>query len=221
MVASPLSSARAVAGVSTCIKICGVTRVEDALLATELGAHAIGLVFHPGSPRCVTLAQAAAIARAVPAFTTVVGLFVNADPANIRKTIDAVPLDILQFHGNESPADCRLYGRRYLKAVRMAPEIDLVKCAADFHDAAGLLLDAHVTGAWGGTGRKFDWTRVPAKLSRPVILSGGLSPDNVAEGIRMLRPAAVDVSSGVESAPGIKDPVKLKAFIREVLHADV
>lgn len=203
------------------VKICGITRVEDALLASELGAHAIGLVFHPGSPRCVSAEQASQIARAVPAFTTVVGLFVNAEPANIRRLLDSVPLDLLQFHGNETPADCQLYGRRYVKAVRMAPEVDLVKYATDFHEAAGLLLDAHVAGAWGGTGQKFDWSSVPAGLSRPVILSGGLNPDNVAAGIRTLRPAAVDVSSGVESGPGIKDPDKLKAFIREAQNADV
>jgi phosphoribosylanthranilate isomerase len=203
------------------IKICGITRVEDALLTADLGAHAIGLVFHPGSPRCVTPAQAARIARALPAFITVVGLFVNATPANIREVTAAVPLDVLQFHGSESPEDCRILGRRYIKAVRMAPEVDLVKCAADFHDASGLLLDAHVAGAWGGTGQRFDWARVPSGIARPIILSGGLNPDNVAEGIRLLRPAAVDVSSGVESAPGIKDPDKLKAFIREAQHADV
>jgi phosphoribosylanthranilate isomerase len=203
------------------IKICGITRIEDALLAADLGAHAIGLVFHPGSPRCVTPEQAARIAAAVPAFMTVVGLFVSADPANIRKVLDAVPLDVLQFHGDEAPADCRRFGRRYVKAVRMAPEVDLVKCATDFHDAVGLLLDAHVAGEWGGTGQRFDWARVPAGLSRPVILSGGLNPDNVADGMRALQPAAVDVSSGVEAAPGIKDPAKLKAFIHEVQHANV
>lgn len=203
------------------IKICGITRVEDALLAADLGAHAIGLVFHPGSPRAVSPAQAARIAAALPAFITVVGLFVNADPATIRKVIDEVPLDLLQFHGNESPADCVGYGRRFIKAVRMAPAVDLVKCAADFHGASGLLLDAHVTGAWGGTGQRFDWARVPHGLARPVILSGGLIPENVAEGIRVVRPVAVDVSSGVESAPGIKDAEKLKSFIYEAQHADV
>lgn len=203
------------------IKICGITRVEDAQLAAELGAHAIGLVFHPGSPRAISFDAAARIAAALPAFISVVGLFVNADPANIRRAIAEVPLDLLQFHGDESPADCSLHGRRYIKAIRMAPGVDLVKCATDFHQSAGLLLDAHVQGAWGGTGQRFDWARVPAGLSRPVVLSGGLNPNNVAQGIRAVRPAAVDVSSGVESAPGIKDPEKLKQFIREAQHADV
>lgn len=203
------------------IKICGITRAEDALLAAELGAHAIGLVFHPGSPRAVSPAQAARIAEALPPFVTVVGLFVNAEPATIRAVMEEVPLDLLQFHGNETPADCAGLGRRYIKAVRMAPEVDLVKYAADFHGASGLLLDAHVTGAWGGTGQRFDWARVPHGLARPVILSGGLTPENVADGIRVVRPMAVDVSSGVESAPGIKDPEKLKSFIHEAQHADV
>lgn len=203
------------------IKICGITRVEDALLAAELGAHAIGFVFHPGSPRAVTPDAAARIAAELPAFISVVGLFVNADPANIRSIIQTVPVDLLQFHGDESAAACAPYGRRYIKAVRMAPEVDLVKCAADFHQSAGLLLDAHVAGAWGGTGQRFDWARVPRDLAKPVILSGGLHPENVAAGIRAVRPVAVDVSSGVESAPGIKDAEKLKAFIREAQHADV
>lgn len=203
------------------IKICGITRLEDALRAAELGAHAVGFVFHPGSPRAVSLAEAARIAAALPAFISTVGLFVNADPANIRNAIAEVPLDLLQFHGDEAPADCVGFGRRYIKAVRMAPGVDLVKCAADFHQSAGLLLDAHVAGTWGGTGQRFDWARVPQGLERPVILSGGLNPENVAAGIRAVRPVAVDVSSGVESAPGIKDPDKLKAFIHEAQHADV
>lgn len=203
------------------VKICGITRVEDALRAAELGAHAIGFVFHAGSPRAVTPEAAARIAAELPAFISVVGLFVNADPATIRRAITEVPLDLLQFHGDESPADCAGYGRRYIKAVRMAPGVDLVKCAADFHGSAGLLLDAHVAGAWGGTGQRFDWARVPHDLGRPLVLSGGLTPQNVAAGIRAVRPVAVDVSSGVESAPGIKDPDKLKAFIHEAQHADV
>ncbi|MDX2217845.1 MAG: phosphoribosylanthranilate isomerase [Burkholderiales bacterium] len=203
------------------IKICGITRVEDALLAAELGAHAVGFVFHPGSPRAVTPQAAARIAAALPAFISVVGLFVNASPANIREAAEVVPLDLLQFHGDEAPEACSGYGRRYIKAVRMAPGVDLVKCAAEFHQSAGLLLDAHVAGAWGGTGQRFDWARVPKGLAKPVILSGGLSPENVADGIRAVRPVAVDVSSGVESAPGIKDPEKLKAFIHEAQHADV
>lgn len=203
------------------IKICGITRVEDALLAAELGAHAIGFVFHPGSPRAVTPETAARITAHLPGFISVVGLFVNASPANIREAIQTVPLDLLQFHGDETPEACTGHGRRFIKAVRMAPGVDLVKCAADFHQSAGLLLDAHVTGTWGGTGQRFDWARVPQGLAQPMILSGGLGPDNVAEGIRAVRPVAVDVSSGVESAPGIKDPDKLKAFIHEAQHADV
>lgn len=203
------------------VKICGITRVEDALLAAELGAHAIGLVFHRQSPRAVSIEQATRIANALPPFVSVVGLFVNAERANIRKVLEAVPINLLQFHGDETPLKCRGHGRRYIKAVRMAADVDLVKCAIDFHDAAGLLLDAHVVGIYGGTGQRFDWGQVPAGVGSPIILSGGLNPANVAAGIRAVRPVAVDVSSGVESAPGIKDPEKLKAFIREAQHADV
>lgn len=203
------------------IKICGITRIEDALLATELGAHALGFVFHPASPRAVSASQAAAIVRELPPFVSIVGLFVNADPVNIRQVRDSVALDLLQFHGDETPAFCNAQEQRHIKAIRMAPGVDLLKCAVDFGAASALLLDAHVKGAYGGTGQRFDWSRVPAGISKPVILSGGLEAANVADGICAVRPFAVDVSSGVESAPGIKDPDKLRAFIREAQHADV
>ena len=203
------------------IKICGITRLEDALLAAELGAHALGFVFHPASPRAVSASVAASIVRELPPFISIVGLFVNADPANIRSIRETVRLDTLQFHGDETPAFCNSQGDRHIKAVRMAPGVDLLKCAVDYSGASALLLDAHVKGVYGGTGQRFDWSRVPQGMSTPVILSGGLDAANVADGIRAVQPYAVDVSSGVESAPGIKDPDKLRAFIREAQHADV
>lgn len=206
---------------NTRIKICGITRVEDALLAVRLGAHAIGLVLHAPSRRLVTPAQARAIVDALPPFIQTVGLFVNAPRETVAGILDEVPIDILQFHGEETPEDCRGYGRRYLRAVRMAPGVDLVECAVRFSDASALLLDAHVAGAYGGTGHTFDWSRIPGDLTLPVVLSGGLNVGNVAQGVRQVRPFAVDVSSGVESAPGIKDADKLQAFINEVRNADV
>lgn len=203
------------------IKICGITRPEDALLAAELGAEAIGLVMHADSRRRISLEQAGRILEVLPPFVQVVGLFVNAPRSAIAQVLAEIPLDLLQFHGDESPEGCRGHGRRYLRAVRMSPEVDLLECGVQFSDAAALLLDAHVAGAYGGTGHVFDWSRIPVGLNRPVILSGGLHAGNVAAGIRQVRPFAVDVSSGVESAPGIKDAVKLKAFINEVRNADV
>ena len=202
------------------IKICGLTRREDLLAAAELGADAIGLVFYPKSPRYVDLPRAAELARAAPPFVSVVGLFVNADPALVRETLAAVPLDLLQFHGDEDESYCRQFDRPYVKAARVRPGLDLVQYALSFPSARALLLDAYVEG-YGGAGETFDWRLIPSDLPLPVILSGGLTPENVTEAVRAVRPAAVDVSSGVEAAKGIKDRAKIAAFIAGVRNADV
>ncbi|MHB1231772.1 MAG: phosphoribosylanthranilate isomerase [Burkholderiales bacterium] len=201
------------------VKICGITRVEDALACARLGADAIGLVFYAPSPRHVSVAQARAIMVALPPFITTVGLFVDARPAEVQAVLSQLPLDMLQFHGDEAPEYCRAFGRPYLKALRVKPGPDLVQYASAFAEAKGLLLDAHVEGIAGGTGQAFDWSLIPAQLPLPVILSGGLSPANVTAAIRHVRPAAVDVSSGVEAAKGIKDADKIAAFMQGVRNA--
>jgi phosphoribosylanthranilate isomerase len=195
------------------VKICGITRLQDLHDACDAGADALGFVFYERSPRQVTIESAAALLRELPPFVQSVGLFVNAEPAFIERVLNEVSLDLLQFHGNETPADCSRFGRPYIKAVRVNPHMDLLKCAADFDAARGLLLDACVPGVPGGTGERFDWSLIPSNLSRPVILSGGLTPFNVAEAVQRVRPWAVDVSSGVEAAKGIKDAHKIAQFI--------
>ena len=197
----------------TRVKICGITRIEDALHAAQAGADAIGLVFYAKSLRYVEAATAAAIARALPPFVGVVGLFVDALEDYVRAVLERVPLDVLQFHGKESPAYCARYGRPYLKAVRVREDTDLLQCAADYAAAQALLLDAYVSGVPGGTGERFDWARIPAALPKPIVLSGGLTADNVQDAILQVHPWAVDVSSGVEAAPGRKDPAKVSLFI--------
>jgi len=204
----------------TRIKICGITSIDDGLAAANAGADAIGLVFYPKSPRFVEPGRAAAIARAMPPFVNVVGLFVNAEAATVREALATVPLGLLQFHGDEDEAYCRQFDRPYLKAARMGPGFDLVQYAASFGSAQALLLDAFVDG-YGGGGKTFDWSMIPPGLPRPIVLSGGLNPDNVAEAVRRVRPPAVDVSSGVEAAKGIKDHAKIAAFIAGVRNADV
>jgi len=203
------------------VKICGITRVEDAVHAASLGADAIGLVFYAQSPRAVSIAQARDIVRALPAFVTVVGLFVNAPPDEIRAVLNQVRLDALQFHGLEPPEQCRAFGRPYIKAVSMRAGVDICACARDYADSAALLLDTHDEEAPGGTGRSFDWSRAPGDLGKALILAGGLTPDNVAEAIRQVRPYAVDVSSGVEASKGIKDHHKMAQFINEVNHVSL
>lgn len=195
------------------VKICGVTRAQDLHAACDAGADALGFVFYEKSPRHLTIDAAAALVREVPPFVQAVGLFVDAEPAFIEAVLRAVPLDLLQFHGNETPADCARVGRPYIKAVRVNRDTDLLKCAADFEAARGLLLDAFVPGVPGGTGERFDWSLIPPDLPKPVILSGGLTPDNVAEAVECVRPWAVDVSSGVEVSKGIKDAHKIAQFI--------
>ncbi|MBC9072210.1 phosphoribosylanthranilate isomerase [Thauera sp. CAU 1555] len=203
----------------TRIKICGLTRPDDVRAAVDAGADAIGLVFYPPSPRHVELAQAATLAALIPPFVTTVGLFVNADEAQVRRVLDAVPLQLLQFHGDESEAECARFGRPWIKAARMRPGVDLLEFAACHPGARGILVDAFVDG-YGGGGKVFDWSLIPDGFDRPLVLSGGLTPDNVSEAVRRVRPWAVDVSSGVESAKGIKDARLITAFIAGVRNAD-
>jgi phosphoribosylanthranilate isomerase len=204
----------------TRVKICGLTRTEDARIAVEYGADAIGLVFFEGSPRHVTRQQAGAITAAVAPFVTVVGLFVDASPSRIGSVLDKVPLGLLQFHGHEANENCKRYGLPFIKSVPMTPGTDLRSWIREYPDARGLLLDAWLPRAHGGGGEPFDWSWVPRNLPVPVILAGGLTPANVAEAIRQVRPYAVDVSSGVESAKGIKSTEKLSAFINGVRVSD-
>ncbi len=184
-------------------------------MAVRLGADALGLVFYPSSPRALTAEQAQAIIAALPPFVTTVGLFVNETESMIRALMAQAPLDLLQFHGDESEADCARYGRPYIKALRMKDGVDIEKQARQYQTAAGILLDSYQQGVPGGTGQAFDWTRIPA-LEQPLILAGGLNPANVSAAIETVRPYAVDVSGGVEAAKGIKDQQKMAAFINEV-----
>jgi len=195
------------------VKICGITRAQDLHAACEAGADALGFVFYDKSPRHVSPGTATALLRELPPFVQSVGLFVNADPAFVESVLRVAPLDLLQFHGDETRADCARYGRPWIKAVRVSAGTDLLKCAADFAGARGLLLDAFVPGVPGGTGERFDWGLIPPDLPLPVVLSGGLDPANVVDAVRTVRPWAVDVSSGVEAAKGIKDPQKVAQFI--------
>lgn len=203
-------------GVRTRIKICGVTRVEDARIAVELGADAIGLVFYAPSPRSVGLAQARAIIAAIPPFVTIVGLFVDPAQDEVESVLRGCSLSLLQFHGDEAPDFCRRFGLPYIKAARVRADGDLVQYLASYHAAQGWLLDAYHEQLYGGTGESFDWKLIPRDLARPVILSGGLTPDNVGVAVRQVRPWAVDVSSGVEAAKGAKDAAKIAAFIAGV-----
>jgi phosphoribosylanthranilate isomerase len=196
------------------IKICGLRDPEMARFAAEQGADAIGLVFHASSPRAVEAEMAARIVANLPPFVSAVGLFVDADPDRIEQVLKRVPLDLLQFHGDETPEQCRRFGKPYLKAVRVKPGLDLLEYATRYSDARGILVDAWVPGVAGGTGETFDWGLLPACLPLPLVLSGGLHAGNVAEAIRQVRPWAVDVSSGVESGKGIKDADKIAAFIK-------
>ncbi|TVT79065.1 phosphoribosylanthranilate isomerase [Pseudomonas sp. H3(2019)] len=197
-------------------KICGITRIEDALAAVDAGADAIGLVFYAKSPRSVTVQQARAIIAALPPFVTTVGLFVNASRCELGEILDAVPLDLLQFHGDETPADCEGYHRPYIKALRVKAGDDIAASCNAYAKASGILLDTYVEGVPGGTGEAFDWSLIPQGLSKPIILAGGLSAANVAEAIARVHPYAVDVSGGVEQSKGIKDHAKIRAFIQAV-----
>jgi phosphoribosylanthranilate isomerase len=203
----------------TRIKICGLTREADVDAAVEAGADAIGLNFCDQSPRRVSVARAAELARRLPPFVAPVGIFVNAKPAETAAAVAAIPQLLLQHHGDETAADCRRHARPYLRAARMAPGFDLLDFAAQYPDALGVLLDAHVEG-YGGGGKVFDWSLIPHDVPLPVVLSGGLHAANVVEGILRVRPWAVDVSSGVESAKGIKDAAAMRRFCDAVREAD-
>ncbi|PKQ39457.1 MULTISPECIES: phosphoribosylanthranilate isomerase [Pseudomonas] len=200
-------------------KICGITRIEDALAAVAAGADAIGLVFYGKSPRAVGVEQAAAIVQALPPFVTTVGLFVDMPRDQLQQLLQRLPLDLLQFHGDESPADCEGHGRPYIKALRVRPGEDVAAAMAPYSGARGILLDTFVEGVPGGTGASFDWSLVPENAAKPIILAGGLDAGNVAEAIRQVRPYAVDVSGGVEASKGIKDAGKIHAFVQAVRDA--
>ncbi|MGD8558213.1 MAG: phosphoribosylanthranilate isomerase [Gammaproteobacteria bacterium] len=200
----------------TRVKICGITRARDALKAVEFGADAIGLVFYEKSPRAVTIDDARAIIQKLPPFVSVVGLFVDPSPKDVAAVLHRVALDMLQFHGDEPPADCSAYKRPYIKAIRMREGIDVAAEVKRYATARGILLDTYDPKLPGGTGRVFDWSTIPRGLEKPVILAGGLTPDNVWQAITKVRPFAVDVSGGVEAEKGIKDIEKMAAFMRGV-----
>ena len=206
--------------IRTRTKICGITRPEDGVFAASQGADAIGLVFYPPSPRYVSAEQACEVIVALPPFVTTVGLFVDATEAEVRTILDTVPLDLLQFHGSEDEVYCQSFGRPYLKAIRMADGVNLAEQAKRYPSASALLLDSYQSGVPGGTGHAFDWARIPEGLDKPIILAGGLGTENIDEAIRTVRPYAVDVSSGVEAAKGIKDTAKIIAFMRGVERAN-
>jgi phosphoribosylanthranilate isomerase len=204
----------------TRIKICGITRAEDVEAVAGSGADALGLVFYAKSPRHVSVQQAAQLAAHIPSFVTLVGLFVNPSEEEVREVLRHVPLDVLQFHGEEAPEFCARFGRPYLKAIRVKAGVDLVQCAVRYTGAQGLLMDAYIEGTHGGTGAVFEWSLIPQELRPRIILSGGLDESNVAVAITQVRPYAVDVSSGVEESKGIKDAEKIKRFVDEVKRID-
>jgi phosphoribosylanthranilate isomerase len=203
----------------TRIKICGITRAQDLDAAVHAGADAVGFVLYPASARCVSIELAAELASRLPPFVTPVALFVNPSSDLVHRVVQAIPQVMLQFHGDESAAQCRAAQRPYLRAARMESSFDLLNFASQFPDAQALLLDAHVEG-YGGGGKVFDWSLIPHNVPRPVVLSGGLHAGNVAAGILQVRPSAVDVSSGVEVSKGIKDPVAIRRFCDAVRRAD-
>ncbi len=204
----------------TRVKICGITRPEHARAAAVAGADAIGLMFYAPSPRHVTRARAREICAALPPLVSVVGVFVNPEPRDIETVVEGLPVDLLQFHGEEPPELCAGAGKPYVKAVRVRTGEDIAAAAVRYPAARALLLDAHHDALWGGTGTRFDWDVVPRDIGCPVVLAGGLTPENVAGAIRRVRPFAVDVSGGVESAPGEKDVRSMERFMREVASAE-
>lgn len=197
-------------------KICGITRVEDALAAVSAGVDAIGLVFYAPSPRHVSIKQATAITNALPPFVSVVGLFVDASQQEVESVLTHVCIDVLQFHGDESEADCIRFGLPYLKAVRVKESTNLIQYAEMYSTAKALLLDTYSEQAVGGTGQVFDWSLIPKTFSKPIILAGGLTPENVATAVKQVQPYAVDVSGGVEGSKGIKDSAKIAAFMAAI-----
>jgi phosphoribosylanthranilate isomerase len=203
----------------TRIKICGLTRERDVQAAVDAGADAVGFVLYAKSSRHVTIERASVLARVLPPFVTPVLLFVNAAAPEVQGACAALPQALLQFHGDETPSDCDAAGRAYLRAVRMAPGVDLLDWAQRFPQTAALLLDAHVDG-YGGGGKRFEWSLIPPAVKTPLVLSGGLSPANVIDGVLAVRPYAVDVSSGVEQSKGIKDAALMRRFCEAVREAD-
>lgn len=197
-------------------KICGITRIEDALSSIEHGADAIGLVFYEPSPRNVTIEQAASISAALPPFVSVVALFVNPTQAEVNNVLTHVHVDVLQFHGEESAAECEQYRLPYLKAIRVKQGTNLIQYAQTYASAAALLLDTYSEGAVGGTGKTFDWSLIPDNLLKPIVLAGGLTPENVSGAVQQVAPYAVDVSGGVEQSKGIKDADKIAAFMHAI-----
>ncbi len=204
----------------TRVKICGFTQVQDAVEAAILGVDAIGLVFYPPSPRNISIDKAIEITKALPAFVTTVALFVDEQEARIREVLTKVPIDCIQFHGDESADACRIYNKPYIKAIRMKPELDVMALAEEYDDASALLLDAYHPGIKGGSGSKFDWDLIPNNCCLPVILAGGLQVDNAMQAVQFVKPYALDVSSGVESSKGIKDVAKMAAFIQVTKEGD-
>lgn len=202
-------------------KICGITRLEDAKASVRAGCDALGFVFYKESPRYIALDAFKVIVKELPPFVTKTGLFVNADPAEIEEAIQSGLVNVLQFHGDETPDFCRQFNFPYIKAVAVSSSVDLIQYAKDFHDAEALLLDAYHEHLKGGTGQTFDWNLIPQTLSKPIVLAGGLTVDNVKEAIKKVKPYAVDVSGGVEESKGIKNSLKIQAFIKETQDAAV
>ncbi len=200
----------------TRVKICGITRAQDGVAAAAAGADAIGLVFYPKSPRCVEIDQAAEIASMLPPFVTKVALFVNASADEIGQVVSQVPIDLIQFHGDESPDFCYAQDKPYIKAIRMKPGVNLHKQRELYHQSCGLLVDSYRAGVPGGTGESFNWSLIPSDLCAEIVLAGGLTPHNVADAICAVQPWGVDVSGGVEAAKGIKDAQAIKQLIRGV-----
>jgi phosphoribosylanthranilate isomerase len=206
---------------ATAVKICGITRVEDAVAAAQCGAHALGFVFYDRSPRAIDIDKAREIAAAAFPYISLVGVFVNPERKWVDAVIRSLPVNLLQFHGEESSEFCAQFGLPYVKALRVRAGVDLLEYGRRYSGAQGILLDAYFEGSHGGTGHSFDWQLAPTSFDRPVVLSGGLTPENVREAIRIVRPWAVDVSSGVETSKGIKDHRKIAAFIKGVRDADL
>ncbi|MCU0734393.1 MAG: phosphoribosylanthranilate isomerase [Methylotetracoccus sp.] len=204
----------------TRVKICGLTRPADAESAALLGADALGLVFYPPSPRSVSAGQAATVVAALPPFVTVVGLFVDEDPDKVQDVLSRVRIDLIQFHGDEDPEYCRRFGKPYIKAIRVRDSTNLAQESRRYAEAQALLLDAYHPSAQGGTGQAFEWSRAVLPTGMRMILAGGLTPDNVRAGLALVRPYAVDVSSGVEAEKGVKDSAKMAAFLKEVYQFD-
>jgi phosphoribosylanthranilate isomerase len=198
------------------VKMCGMTQVKDALFAAKIGVNALGLIFYEPSPRAVSITQAKTIIDALPPFITTVGLFVNPDPKNVQALLKELPLDLLQFHGNEPAADCRCYGKPYIKAIPMRDQLDWPALLQEYSDAKGLLLDTYHNEMPGGTGQVFDWQQIPPEITKPIILAGGLTPDNVAQAVHQVHPYAVDVTSGVEKSKGHKDHSKMQRFMQAI-----